>query len=519
VPSQGDFLSVSDAVDPRRYLPHAAIATVVVIVLPALVVLLLAPDGALGIVLSVVLAATVSALMGRICAALWMRRPESRDLVFGDLMLWGWLRRVRAERRLAEAARVLGTGRHAGPRSGTPRSHQIEALTRLSAQLEARDPYTHGHTRRVTRHSERIARELGLAPQEVARIRTAAALHDIGKVRTPRAILGKPGRLTDAELSVIRRHPADGASMVTEIGDPDIAAMVRHHHERIDGTGYPDGLAGDEIPRGARIIAVADTFDALTSARPYRGACSHKKALDLLGSEAGTQLDADAVSAFVSYYSGRRSIAGVSLVAGAPQRLAGWLAGAPAGIGAGVAPVAQQACIAGVAVLAGACLPSSPAPAAAGADAAAGPAAPVPVAERLEAPGRAPEVVDEAAVRDRGVPSDRSDTPSSPTPPDATGDADRSPLAAPAAPQPSQDGTRRPETPATSPGPPRDDAVDLPEVGRPSIDPAEIVAPILEEVPEALPVPDLRKPVERLLEPLERIGPIRPELARERAGD
>ena len=165
-------------------------------------------------------------------------------------------------------------------------------MSDLSALLEARDSFTYGHSQRVTRHAERIATEMGLPAAEVAQVRTAAALHDVGKLHTPRDILNKPGRLTDEEFAVIRNHPGDGAEMSTSVGDPVITAMIRHHHERLDGAGYPDGLAGEAIPLGARIIAVADTFDAMTSNRAYRRAASHKRALDVLRAEAGKQLDA-----------------------------------------------------------------------------------------------------------------------------------------------------------------------------------------------------------------------------------
>src|SRR4051812_39605758 len=119
---------------------------------------------------------------------------------------------------------------------------------------------------------------MGLPAAEVAKVRTAAALHDVGKLHTPRSILTKPGRLTDSEFALIKRHPVDGAVMTSGIGDPEISAMIRHHHERLDGRGYPDGLSGEDIPVGARIISVADTFDAITSHRTYRRAAHHKRA-------------------------------------------------------------------------------------------------------------------------------------------------------------------------------------------------------------------------------------------------
>jgi HD-GYP domain-containing protein (c-di-GMP phosphodiesterase class II) len=133
-------------------------------------------------------------------------------------------------------------------------------------------------------------------------VRAAGALHDIGKVNTPRAVLYKPGRLTDVELGLIQLHPVDGAEIVSTLGDPELTAMVRHHHERLDGTGYPDGLGAGEIPLGARIIAVADTFDAITSTRPYRPAKGHRKAIEIIEAEAGARLDPAAVEAIQAYY-------------------------------------------------------------------------------------------------------------------------------------------------------------------------------------------------------------------------
>jgi hypothetical protein len=127
--------------------------------------------------------------------------------------------------------------------------------------------------------------------------------------------------------------------------------MVRHHHERLDGTGYPDRLAGDEIPLGARIIAVADTFDAMTSSRPYRAACRHKKALDVLAKEAGAQLDPAPVAAFMRYYSGKRSVGWTSLAVAAPQRLGAWLGGVFQNVGAGIAPAVQGLATVGAAAV------------------------------------------------------------------------------------------------------------------------------------------------------------------------
>jgi len=184
----------------------------------------------------------------------------------------------------------------------TSLEQRTELLTQLAASLEAREPYTHGHSRRVAWHAEMIAKGMGLTDHEVAKVHTAAALHDVGKVNTPIAVLHKPAQLDDDEFELIKRHPVDGAEMVATLGDPELTAMVLHHHERLDGTGYPSALAGEEIPLGARIIAVADTFDAITSTRAYRAATAHQKAFAILAGEAGTQLDAGAVRALQVHY-------------------------------------------------------------------------------------------------------------------------------------------------------------------------------------------------------------------------
>jgi putative two-component system response regulator len=183
------------------------------------------------------------------------------------------------------------------------------SLARLAAGLEARVPGTDGHARRVSRYAAGIARKMGLPREQVARVRRAGAIHDIGKFELPPAIVNKPGPLSDREFALVQRHAAAGERMVTGLGDEQLTAIVRHHHERLDGSGYPDRLGGEEIPLGARIVAVADTFDALTSARPYRPAGRDRDALVLLEAEAGTQLDPEVVRAFRDYYSGPRGIA------------------------------------------------------------------------------------------------------------------------------------------------------------------------------------------------------------------
>lgn len=173
-----------------------------------------------------------------------------------------------------------------------------EVIAALCATVEAKDPYTQGHSARVAWLAARIAAELGLPPQEISRLYQAGLLHDIGKIGIPDAVLQKPGRLTPEEFALIREHPVRGAAILQHVRSlAPLLPAVRWHHERLDGSGYPDGLVGEDIPLDARIMAVADVFDALTSARPYRAAMSLEEAFAVLLSEAGTKLDPDCVAA------------------------------------------------------------------------------------------------------------------------------------------------------------------------------------------------------------------------------
>ena len=318
---------MEEHVTPRtsRSLPRVAAATLTVAVLPIIVGWGLRADGIVRTdLLAVVVVVALSLLASYGGAAFWRSRPGSEDVLFSDLMIWGWARRCWTERRLATTLQLLGG---VDGDSDLSRERREQLLGQLAAALEARDPYTHGHSRRVARHATMIAHRMGLSQHDVAKVRTAASLHDVGKINTPMVVLHKPGRLSDAEFDVIKRHPVDGAEMVASLGDPELAAMVRHHHERLDGTGYPDRLAGDQIPLGARIIAVADTFDAITSTRPYRAANPHKKAIEILTREAGTQLDGTVVAAFGGYYSGRRTLALWVTLTSVPGRLLSGLGG------------------------------------------------------------------------------------------------------------------------------------------------------------------------------------------------
>jgi len=175
-----------------------------------------------------------------------------------------------------------------------------QSLLGLANALEAKDPYTRGHSERVGAWSRRLAARLGFSPGDAEGVGQAGLLHDIGKIGVPEAVLGKRGPLTPEEWVVMRRHPVVGAQIVAPFDFLAAGALgIRHHHERWDGSGYPDGLAGRSIPLGARIVAVADVYDALTSVRPYRAAMPHEAAVRHLVAEAGRTLDEHVVAAFV----------------------------------------------------------------------------------------------------------------------------------------------------------------------------------------------------------------------------
>ena len=304
---------------PRHFvalLPLSVFATLTVIVGPVAVVAALVPrHGMLWELLAVALAVLGSLVFASVGAWLWMRWPGSREVIFAELMLWGWVRRFRAERRLARTRDLFESARESGS------TVSIELLTQLSDLHQAVDPYLHGHSRRVASYAVRIAREMRLSPEEIASVETAALVHDIGKIYTPQEILHKPGPLTDWEFAIVKLHARDGAEILAGAGDPRLTAIVRHHHERLDGNGYPDAIEAAEIPLGSRIIAVADTFDAITSTRPYRPPRSHKEAIDVLSNESGTQLDATVVAAFLACYAARRPVARSAFASAVSERL------------------------------------------------------------------------------------------------------------------------------------------------------------------------------------------------------
>ena len=192
--------------------------------------------------------------------------------------------------------------------------HDLEeresVILSLSGMLEAKDPYTNGHSLRVGEMSVQLAREMDLGLDFAAGLKTGGLLHDIGKVAVPERILHKPGRLTDEEYEIVKAHPVTGWEICKDLRSAHpYLPHIRHHHERHDGSGYPDGLAGDAIPLGARIMGIADVFDALTSARPYRDGMSPERAFEILKEENEKGMwNPEVFRAFASLY--RRDLLG-----------------------------------------------------------------------------------------------------------------------------------------------------------------------------------------------------------------
>jgi putative two-component system response regulator len=166
--------------------------------------------------------------------------------------------------------------------------------------VEAKSPYTQGHADRVSRYALALAERIGLPEDDKEVLQRGAILHDIGKIAVPDAILNKPGPLTPAEFEIAKQHPVEGVKIVSQLESVrEVIPLVRWHHERLDGSGYPDGLSGDAIPLLVRILSVADVYDALASARPYRGVLPHAVCLDILQKNAEDgELDAKLVQAF-----------------------------------------------------------------------------------------------------------------------------------------------------------------------------------------------------------------------------
>jgi putative nucleotidyltransferase with HDIG domain len=183
------------------------------------------------------------------------------------------------------------------------RKTHLETIAALSRSMEAKDFYSGGHTERVATISVALARRLGYGDNELDAIQVGALLHDIGKIGIAETILHKPGPLDDDEWRSMREHPLFSAYILSDVELPEIVLEIaRHSHERVDGAGYPDGIAGAEIPLPARIVLVADAFDALTSHRPYRRARTLASAMDEMRAHAGTQFCPQVVDALERLY-------------------------------------------------------------------------------------------------------------------------------------------------------------------------------------------------------------------------
>lgn len=200
---------------------------------------------------------------------------------------------------LDAVAEFVGTFHENMARFSEQRAMAMGTLEAITASIDAKDPYTRGHSERVAYLSQEIAKAMGLSEQDAERVRVAGLVHDVGKIGVPERVLCKAGKLTDEEFGLIKLHPETGHRILKGISLLEHTLPgVLHHHERIDGRGYPHGLKGDQIPLAARIIGLADTFDAMSSNRAYRPAMPREKVIAEITRCAGTQLDAAVVAAF-----------------------------------------------------------------------------------------------------------------------------------------------------------------------------------------------------------------------------
>ncbi len=277
---------------------YSAAATAVMVGTPVAAVLALARGIQPGVspLLLAFVATLVAVAVSAGATAAWMRHPASESISFGELMLWSWLRRSRSYKAIAHGAEQLD-------RSGTSpmtAAERMRVLRQMSGALDRKDPYTYGHSRRVERFAYSTGLALCLDAHELDVLRVAAAIHDVGKIHVPDEVLRKEGPLTQLEYLAVKAHAAMGAEMVAHMGKANITLAVRHHHERFDGAGYPDGIAGEDIPLSARIIGVVDAYDAMTSTRSYRSSLGRRRAIEILREESGRQFDPEVVAAFLS---------------------------------------------------------------------------------------------------------------------------------------------------------------------------------------------------------------------------
>jgi putative nucleotidyltransferase with HDIG domain len=176
----------------------------------------------------------------------------------------------------------------------------VGTITSLATAIDAKSPWTNGHSARVTKYAVELGKELGLKDHDLERLRLSALLHDVGKIGTYDIVLDKPGKLTDEEFDLVKKHPRKGAEILAPIKQLiDVIPGVLHHHERYDGKGYPDGLKGEDIPLQARILCVADSYDAMTADRPYRTASGKDYAISEVKRSSGTQFDPEVAAVFL----------------------------------------------------------------------------------------------------------------------------------------------------------------------------------------------------------------------------
>jgi putative nucleotidyltransferase with HDIG domain len=230
-------------------------------------------------------------------AELYELEGRSRDTLQALVLSHGLFTRLRAQREL------LGLQRNVA-RLET----RFYAVVRTWAEtIESKDPYTRGHCDRVSELACGLAREMGFDEITMFWFRMGALLHDVGKIVVPTEVLNKNGPLTPEERELIERHPEAGVDLLRDIEFPwDILPMIRGHHERWDGRGYPDRLAGEAIPRSARVLCVADVYDALTTDRPYRAGYSPERALEIMAGDAGKMFDPEMFEAFVGMLARQR---------------------------------------------------------------------------------------------------------------------------------------------------------------------------------------------------------------------
>ena len=235
-------------------------------------------------------------------AWLWEHHHASWLFSFGDLMLWNWVKRHRAEKRLVRNTKLLGfdrTGHFQGDAVVTDDKDRLELLAEIADDLDAKSTFTVNHTDRVEDLAHDLGEVLGLDEEELKKLATAAFLHDVGNIRIPEDILRKPEELSPSERKDVESHALLGAMMAYEVVTRDVADGILHHHERWDGQGYPNGKSGPDIPLFARVVAVAEAYDAMTSTRAHRQSLSPAAALEVLKEEAGSQFDPRVVEALV----------------------------------------------------------------------------------------------------------------------------------------------------------------------------------------------------------------------------